>query len=83
MGVDSVLQSALTYSNFLKFDIDYTSLVKLEIATFLDKQDINDKLKVIADQAIDFTMNGGPPEGHFEYFVESLRFCRKINEMLK
>ena len=82
LGVDSVLQCALTYSNYLKFDLDNSSLVKLEVANFLDKQEISEKLKVTVDQAIDFTMNGGPPEGHFEYFVESLRFCRKINEHL-
>ncbi len=83
LGVDSVLLSALTYSNYLNFNNNKASLVKLEVANFLDKQDIPERLKLIVDNAIEFTLNGGPPDGHFEYFVESLRFCRKINEMLK
>ena len=82
LGVDSVLLCALTYSNYLKFCIDKSSLVKLEVAEFLDGQNLAEDLKVIVSKAIDFTLNGGPPEGHFEYFVESLRFTRKINEYL-
>ena len=83
LGVDSVLLSALTYSNYLKYEIDQRSLVKLEIADFLNKQDIPEHLKTIAELAIDFTLHGGPPDGHFEYFVDSLRFCRQINKLLK
>lgn len=84
LGVDSVLLSALTYSNYLKFEIDKSTLVKLEVANFLNKQEnFSDSLKKIVNEAIDFTLSGGPPEGHFEYFVESLRFCRKINKLLK
>lgn len=82
LGVDSVLHSALTYSNFLKFDIDKSTLVKLEVADFLDNQNISETLKKGVDEAIDFTQHGGPPDGHFEYFVDSLRFCRKIIELL-
>ena len=83
MGVDSVLQSSLSYANYLKFETDKTSLVKLEVAEFLNKQDLSDSLKKVVSDAIDFTLNGGPPDGHFEYFVDSLRFCRKISEFLK
>lgn len=83
MGVDSVLLSSLSYANYLNFDIDRISLVKLEVSEFLNGQDIPDSLKKVVADAIDFTLNGGPPDGHFEYFVDSLRFCRKINEFLK
>ena len=82
LGVDSVLLSALTYSNFLKFCTDKTSIVKLEVAAFLEGQEIPKEMKVTVNKAIDFTLNGGPPDGHFEYFVESLRFTRKINMYL-
>ena len=83
LGVDSVLLSALTYSNYLKFSIDKTSLVKLEVAEFFSTLDLPNSLKTVVEQAKDFTLNGGPPEGHFEYFVESIRFCRKMLEFLK
>lgn len=83
LGVDSVLLSALTYSNYLKFTSNKTSIVKLEVADFLTDQDIEEHCKLVVRKAIDFTLNGGPPEGHFEYFVESLRFTRKMNEYLR
>lgn len=83
MGVDSVLLSGLTYSNFLNINNEMPSIVKLEVAKFLDEQDISENLKVIVNQGLDFTLHGGSSEEHFDYFVESLRFCRKINELLK
>lgn len=83
LGVDSVLLSALTYSNYLNFSNGKTSLVKLEVSKFLNKQDVPEEVQLIAEEAIEYTLNGGPADGHFEYFVDSLRFCRKINEMLK
>ena len=83
MGVDSVLLSGLTYSNYLNINNGMPSIVKLEIAKFLDEQDISENLKSIVNQAMDFTLHGGSSEEHFDYFVESLRFCRKINSLLK
>ena len=83
MGVDSVLLSGLTYSNYLNINNGMPSIVKLEIAKFLDEQDISENLKSIVNQAMDFTLHGGSSEENFDYFVESLRFCRKINSLLK
>ena len=62
LGVDSVLLSALSYANYLNYNLDKESIVKLEVAEFLNNQDISEHLKITVDEAIDFTMNGGSSE---------------------
>ena len=82
LGVDSVLLSSLTYSNYLKYSLNEPTIVKLEVADFLNEQELDANLKYTINAATDFTLNGGPADGHFDFFLECLNYCREFVKLL-
>lgn len=86
MGVDAVLNAALTYANYFNFKSSNNLVIsKREVADFFTSHETELNLNLITtiNDVIEFTLEGAPNIGQFEFFLECSRFCRALVSILK